>query len=146
MPWNRRRLYLDPPYSDSDGDFLSWKRTLFRFYAWFIVFWMTILFYGRLSEQFRASLSDVEYLDILISVPSLVGVLAFAYKKMILWPWFWRVYTPFIMGWDLWGSLWFIQTPQQCQDFFQGGWVFFLIQYILLLPMYFALFRLGFQK
>lgn len=104
------------------------------------------MFYGRLANENRHLLPEIYYLDIFVTVPALVGLIASAYRKTILWPWFWRIYTVLILGWDLWGSFWFIQTPEECLDFFQGGWVFFILQYILLLPMYFALFRLGFPR
>lgn len=146
MPWKHRRFYLDPPSFNPEEEFLSWKRTIYRFYAWFIVSWMLVYFYGRFQGETRFLLSEIHYLDVFLSIPALIGVLTFAYRKRILWPWFWRIYTPFIIGWDLWGSFWFMQTPEECLDFFQGGWVFFMVQYILLLPMYFGLFRLGFQR
>ena len=97
MHWKRRRFSLAPPSSSSEEEFLSWKWTFWRFYAWFLVIWLTLSYIGVFSQD-RIHVADIQYLDAFVSIPALIGIMAFAYRKKVLWSIFWRFYTPFIMG------------------------------------------------
>ena len=98
----------------------------------------------RLSFVDSIQLSDIDYLDMLVSFPSLVALVGFSFGFSILWPWFWRLYLPLICAWDLWASLWYLQSPEACVGFFGGDWKFYLLQYMLLFPMYYAILKQGF--
>jgi hypothetical protein len=90
------------------------------------------------------SIPDLHYLDIFLSIPSVMGAFAFSYRKSIFWPLFWKIYLPCICAWDLWGSLWIIEMSDLSKEFIDGGWIYFLSDYVLLFPLYFMLFRLAF--
>lgn len=124
-----RRTLLKPAQSSPDP-FLSIPRSLYRVFAWFLVLYFGGLYLFLLTETPEA-LGDLEFLDIFISVPGFVGAMCYAYRCTILHPWFWRLYLPFMVGWDAWFSL-------------DNPWTFdLLIHYLILTGLYYGLFRLA---
>lgn len=76
------------------------------------------------------------YLDAFFSFPSFVGVLVFAYRRNIFFAWFWRCYAPFIFVWNFW-------IEGQRQTSFDS---YFWMHFAFLVPMYYGLAKLGFDK
>lgn len=121
-----------PPSSD---DFFSWKRSLFRYYSWFITLYCVGNYY-RAFINAETPADGLTYLDAFVSFPSVIAVVFFAYRRSILHRWFWRLYFPFIVGWDL------VLGVGQAQNKDLQFWA----HYGMLLPLYYAIFRMGYDS
>jgi hypothetical protein len=147
--WTLRRLPLDPQFSDKDKkekEYYSVPWIMARTYAIFLFAMFTVEGYQKILGENASQATGLHYLDIFFSIPSLMGAFAFAYRKEIFWPMFWRIYLPLICVWDLWGSLWFVESTHSEVAFVSGGWMSFLSQYMLLFPLYVMLFKLAFPR
>lgn len=80
--------------------------------------------------------SGVLYLDAFVSIPSFVGVWAFAYRWKLLKHWFWKFYLPTILVWNFAIEL---KDGTPFDVYFWGHFLF-------LLPLYYGLGRLAFDR
>jgi len=119
---------------------------LLRFYCWFAFFWIVSNFVEGLFFSQQKIVPGVVYLDAFVSLPSLIGLVAAAYRFQVFWPLFWKVYAPLIFVWDQVGSFFLMMNAEERIRFFQGDWKAYFLRDILLLPMYVILVRQGFPK
>ena len=94
---------------------------------------------GNYAEAFtdRWAVAAVTlYWDAFVSIPSFVGILAFAYRWKLLSHWFWKFYLPAILVWNF--GIEFLDKTS-FDIYFWGHFVF-------LLPLYYGLGRLAFDK
>ncbi len=85
-------------------------------------------------------LTNWELINIPISIIGLIGVVAFAFKKVIFKPRFWKVW--FIV-FTLWGILFSIFSSY---DFFECGIGVVITGSLICLPGYLALFLYGYRS
>ena len=90
--------------------------------------------------MFQEGLSAVYIVDLIISIPSLAGFFLFAYKKILLTAKFWQTYLIIYVFWDCFFNL--ILGPRIDPNF---SWVNSFIGFVLIFPMWIALYLYAFK-
>jgi len=109
---------------------------------WKIYFWLLTIAYALMfgSEVFKGTLDLLHGLDYMLSWVGLVGFFGYIYKRRFFKPVFWKVYFPIQLIWDLVLSIKFMpQSPVVLVI------ITLTLGFILLLPLYIALFKYAYR-
>lgn len=109
---------------------------------WKIYFWilLVLLLVGYIEMAFGKALSAIYFIDLAISIPSLVGFFLFAYKKIFLTAKFWQPYIIVYILWDLFFNL--VLEPRIDNDY---SWITAFIGFVVIFPMWIALYLYAFR-
>lgn len=114
-----------------------------KYYLWIgIVLLPACIVFELIDDE---SFGIVDFLDYAFCVVAIVGMWGFSYGKDILVQQFWKVFSIFIIAWDVFVAFDTISSdPEYHKPFFI---VFFLIVYlIIVLPEYVSLYLYGFKR
>lgn len=92
--------------------------------------------YGQAFTNTSAKPADIVYWDAFVSIPAFLGVVFFAYRHSLWHIWFWRLYGPSIVFWDI--GLGLVRNT----ELGLGFWA----HYGLLLPLYYGVVRMGYDR
>lgn len=108
-----------------------------KIYFWFLFIFISLAYIGRFLQK---SLSSINVIDLIISVPSLLGFFLYAYKKGLSTAKFWRTYFIIYVIWD-W-SFNYVLLPRIESNY---SWVMTLVGTVMIFPMWIALYLYAFK-
>ena len=114
---------------------MDWKGLLWKIYFFLLILILGVRYLLSLSE-----LNYSHYIDLLISILSLVGLVGLAFKKKIFSAKFWKVYFFVYLIWDFLFNI--VIDPYVRQTKFNPT---SLIGLVILIPLYIALYIYGFK-
>ena len=117
-------------------------RSFFKVYLIFVAILFLLIVWIEMDDPSGSDIID--YLDYLTWMVAISGVIFYTYRKLVLSEWFWRVFLPAIIVWDIFVTVRELYGEPNLDD---PSFMLFVVCFysVILVPQYVGLYLYGYK-